>query len=67
MKKTRDQDERRTPDLQINKGVELMLRKKTKKEQEEPKTFQIKFGKMVSFLKREFHIFLNFSFDIRKP
>lgn len=67
MKKTRDQDERKNPDLQINKGVELMLRKKTKKEQEEPKTFQIEFGKMVSFLKREFHIFLNFSFDIRKP
>jgi len=51
--------------LQINKGVELMLRNKTKKE-EEPRTFQVKFGKMVSLLRREFHIFLDFSFNVRK-
>lgn len=64
-KKTSDQDERKSSDLQINKGVELMLRNKTKKE-EKPRTFQVKFGKMVSFLRREFHIFLHFSFDVRK-
>lgn len=65
MNETNDLDERKSPDFQINKGVELMLRNKTKKE-EKPKTFQIKFGKMVSFLRREFHIFLDFSFDVRK-
>lgn len=65
MKETSDQDERKSPNLQINKGVELMLRNKTKKE-EEPRTFQVKFGKMVSLLRREFHIFLDFSFNVRK-
>jgi hypothetical protein len=65
MSEKKNQDERKSLDFQINKGVELMLRNKTKME-EKPKTFQIKFGKMVSFLRREFHIFLNFSFDVRK-
>lgn len=65
MSETRDQEEKRSHDFEINKGVELMLRKKNKRE-EKPKTFQIKFGKMVSFLRREFHIFLDFSFDVRK-
>lgn len=55
-----------SPDLEINKGVELMLRNKNKKRREDPKTFQIRFGKMVSFLRREIHIFFEFSFDIRK-
>lgn len=65
MSETKDQEEKRNPDLQINKGVELMLRNKDNKRRE-PKTFQIHFGKMVSLLKREIHIFLEFSFDIRK-
>jgi hypothetical protein len=65
MSETKDQEEKRNPDLQINKGVELMLRNKNQKRRE-PKTFQIRFGKMVSLLKREIHIFLEFSFDIRK-
>jgi len=65
MNKTRDQEGKKRSDLQINKGVELMLRSKTKNRRE-PKTFQIRFGKMVSFLKREIHIFLEFSFDIKK-
>ena len=65
MSETRDQEEKRSHDFEINKGVELMLRKKNKRE-EKPKTFQIKFGKMVSFLRREFHIFLDFSFNVRK-
>jgi hypothetical protein len=65
MSRTRDQDGRRKSDLQINKGVELMLRNKTKNRRE-PKTFQIRFGKMVSLLRREIHIFLEFSFVIRK-
>ena len=51
MKETSDLAVRNGPDLQINKGVELMLRNKTKKE-ERSKTFQIRFGKMVSLFRR---------------
>ena len=49
----------------INRGVELLLRQRGKKS-EEPKTFQMKFGKMISLFRREFVIHLNFYFDIRK-
>jgi len=66
-----DQEERKRPinndeldTPRINRGVELILR--NQKRREPPKTFQIKFGKMVSFFKREFHFFLDFHFDIRK-
>lgn len=48
----------------MNRGFELLLR--NKKRREPPKTFQVKFGKMVSFLRREFHFFLDIQFDIRK-
>ncbi len=54
------------PDLEINKGVELMLRNRKRIIRREPKSFEIKFAKMVSFFKREIHIFFNFSLDIRK-
>ena len=50
---------------EINRGVELMLRKRRKKS-EEPKTFQMRFGKMISLLKREIHIQFEFHLDIRK-
>lgn len=50
---------------QINRGVELLLRNRRKKS-ERPKTFQLKFGKMISLLRREFHFFIDFHFDIRK-
>ena len=66
-----DQEERKRPinndeldTPRINRGVELILR--NQKRREPPKTFQIKFGKMVSFFKREFHFFLDFHFDTRK-
>ena len=49
----------------INRGVELLLRSRRKKP-EKPKTFQVKFGKMVSFLRREIVLHLNFYLDIRK-
>jgi hypothetical protein len=52
-------------DPQINRGVELLLRNRRKKH-EEPKTFQVKFGKMVTFLRREVVLHLNFYLDIRK-
>ena len=48
----------------MNRGFELLLRNKNRREQ--PKTFQFKFGKMVSLGKREFHFFLDISFDTRK-
>lgn len=50
--------------LHINRGFELMLRKNKKKE--EPKTFHIRFGKMVALLKREFHLHFELSLDIKK-
>jgi len=52
--------------LHINKGVELLLRRKRREPPEEPKTFEFSFGKMVSLFKREIHVTLDFSFDIRK-
>jgi len=52
-------------ELHINRGVELLLRKGRRKP-EEPKTFEFSFGKMVSLFRREIHINLNFSFDIKK-
>ena len=54
-----------TNELHINRGVELLLRKEGSKP-EAPKTFQFSFGKMVSLFKREMHIYLNFSLDIKK-
>ena len=43
----------------------LTLRNKRRGESK-PKTFQVKFGKMVSLFQREFHFFIEFHFDIRK-
>ena len=62
------EDARRTlnnNELQINRGVELLLRNRRKRESK-PKTFQVKFGKMISLFRREFHFFIEFHFDIRK-
>ena len=52
-------------DPHINRGVELLLRNRRRKP-EPPKTFQIKFGKMVSLFRREIVFHLNFYLDIRK-
>ena len=66
---TRDRDAERSKlnksESQINRGVELLLRNRRKKS-ERPKTFQVKFGKMISLLRREFHFFIEFHIDIRK-
>lgn len=51
-------------ELHINRGVELLLRRK--KPPEKSKTFHVKFGKMLSLLKREINIYFEFSTDIRK-
>ena len=52
-------------DPHINRGVELLLRNRRRKP-EPPKTFQVKFGKMVSLFRREIVFHLNFYLDIRK-
>ena len=66
MSTTEDQAEKK-PKLEINKGVELMLRnKKLVKKRREPKSFQFIFGQMVSFFKREIHIYVELSLDIKR-
>ncbi len=50
---------------QINRGVELLLRNRRRRS-EKPKTFQLKFGKMITLFRREFHFFIEFNFDVRK-
>ena len=66
---TEDQEEEKSKlnnsELQINRGVELLLRNRRRKSLN-PKTFQVKFGKMISLFQREFHFFIEFHFDIRK-
>lgn len=52
-------------ELHINRGVELLLRNRRKRD-ESPKTFQVEFGKMISLFRREFHFYLQLHFDIRK-
>ena len=73
MDKKRDQEEKGKLTLnkntsdppEINRGVELLLRNKRRKP-EAPKTFQLRFGKMVSFLSREIHFSFDIIFDIKK-
>ena len=64
-----DQEEGRSKlnndETHINRGVELLLRNRRRKP-EPPKTFQIKFGKMVSLFRREIVLHINFYLDIRK-
>ena len=66
---TEDQEDAKSSlnksDPHINRGVELLLRNRRRKP-EPPKTFQIKFGKMVSLFRREIVFHLNFYLDIRK-
>jgi hypothetical protein len=66
---TEDQEEEKRKlnksEPQINRGVELLLRNRRRKSLQ-PKTFQVKFGKMISLFRREFHFFIEFHFDIRK-
>jgi len=50
---------------EINKGVELLLRNRRKKP-DKPKTFQVKFGKLVSLWNREIVFHFNVYLDIRK-
>ena len=49
---------------EMNRGVELFLR--NRRRTEKPKTFQVKFGNMIAFFKREIVFHFNFYLDIRK-
>ena len=51
--------------LEINRGVELLLRNRRKKP-DKPKTFQVKFGKLISLWNREIVFHFDFYLDIRK-
>ena len=51
--------------LEINRGVELLLRNRRKKP-DKPKTFQVKFGKLISLWNREIVFHVNAYLDIRK-
>ena len=51
--------------LEINRGVELLLRNRRKKP-DKPKTFQVKFGKLITLWNREIVFHLNVYLDIRK-
>jgi hypothetical protein len=50
---------------EMNRGVELLLRNRRRKP-ERPKTFQVKFGKLIALWNREIVFHINFYLDIRK-
>lgn len=50
----------------INKGVELMLRRKKRREpKKEPNIFLIRVGKMVSLFRKDLTIYFELSLDLR--
>ena len=51
--------------LEINRGFELLLRNRRKKP-DKPKTFQVKFGKLIALWNREIVFHVNVYLDIRK-
>ena len=51
--------------VEINKGVELLLRNR-RRVKPKPKTFQVKFGNLISLWNREIVFHFNFYLDIRK-
>ena len=54
-------------DPQINRGFELMLQSnKGRNKPRRPKTFQVKFGKVISLFKREICFNFNLDLDIKK-
>ncbi len=66
---TEDQEEEKSPlnnpELQINRGVELLLRNR-RRPQPKPKTFQIKFGNLIALWNREIVFHFDFYLDIKK-
>jgi len=65
---TENQEERKRPlnndKPQMNRGVELLLR--NRRRVEKPKTFQVKFGKLIAIWNTEIVFHFNFYLDIRK-
>jgi len=68
MSETENQEEKKEPlnndKPQMNRGVELLLR--NRRRVEKPKTFQVKFGNLISLWNREIVFHFNFYLDIRK-
>mgnify|MGYP003322184646 FL=1 len=66
---TEDQEEEKSPlnnpELQINRGVELLLRNR-RRSPPKPKTFQIKFGNLIALWNREIVFHFDFYLDIKK-
>ena len=70
---TKDQEEGKKPlnknksnlPPKMNRGVELLLRNKRRRIPT-PKTFQVKFGNVLSFFNREIHFYFEFHLDFRK-
>ena len=50
---------------ELNRGGELLVRNRRKKP-DPPKTFQVKFGKLIALWNREIIFHFNFYLDIRK-
>ena len=50
----------------INRGFELMLRHRSRREEPKPKTFGIMFGKVISLLKREIHFHFEIELSVIK-
>ena len=66
---TKDQEEEKSnlnnDNPQINRGVELLLRNRRRSPQK-PKTFQVKFGKLIALWNREIVFHFDLYLDIRK-
>ena len=67
---TENQEERKksSPDYNINRGFELMLRSASKKKEIEPeeKKFQLGFGKLFRAFNVEFSFDFNLAFDFKR-
>ena len=59
-----EKDDLNNDKTEINKGFELLLRNRRRIER--PKTFQVKFGKLIALWNREIIFHFNFYLDIRK-
>jgi len=68
MKKEKEEKEsnlNKEEDSLIDRGFELML-KSNRREIPKPKTFQIKFGNVISLLNRKINFTFNFDLNITK-
>ena len=65
---TEDQEEEKSTlnkdTTEINRGVELLLRRR--RPPDKPKTFQLKFGNLISLWNKEIVFHFNIYLDIRK-